>query len=499
MSKTAYLAIDLGAESGRTALGVLENGHLELHETHRFLHLPQFLPSGLHWDLIGLWSNIVEGLTESAKWAKANDVTIRSVGVDAWGTDWSLITVSGELMGLPHTYRDPSCPAAYEWALEKLGKEHIYDRTGIQFMAINTLYQVIARHKAEPRLLEHADQLLFIPDLLHYFLSGVMKVETTIASTSQFQDPRTGEWAKDLFEDLGLPTHMLGEIVQPGTTLGKLRADLANDTGLGADVDVIVPASHDTGSAIAAVPTAEGADGDWAYLSSGTWSLMGAELSEPCLTDAAREAPFTHEGGVDGTIRFLKNIAGLWLVQECRRQYEKEGTVYDYPMLTQMAEDAEPFRTLVDPAHGPFGAPGNMLGKIATFAEKTLQPAPRDPGQFVRCCLESLALCYRDTLNKLEDVLGKRFEVLHIVGGGGKNRLLNQMTANAIGRRVIVGPYEATAAGNVLVQAMGAGDVDGLAGLRQVIRDSFEPETYEPTDGAAWDEAWARYQELLGK
>lgn len=254
MSKTAYLAVDLGAESGRTSLGILENGHLELHETHRFLHLPQNLPTGLHWDLIGLWGNIVEGIGKSAKWARQNDVKISSIGVDAWGTDWSLVAPSGELMGLPHCYRDPSHLAAYDGVLETLGKERIYDRTGIQFMGINTLSQVAARHQAEPRLIENASSLLFIPDLLHYFLSGQMKVESTIASTSQFIDPRTGDWAKDLFEDLGIPTHVLGDIVPPGTTLGTVSPELAKETGLDESVKVIVPASHDTGSAVAAVP-----------------------------------------------------------------------------------------------------------------------------------------------------------------------------------------------------------------------------------------------------
>lgn len=493
----AYIAIDLGAESGRTIVGVLEHGRLTLHETHRFLHLPSRLPSGLHWNLIGLWQNILEGLRKSAAFAKEHNLTLTSLGTDTWGVDWSLIGREGELLGLPHAYRDERHFAAYDKTLARLGRKRIYDVTGIQFMPLNTLYQVVARHDAEPALLEHAEHLLFIPDLLHYFFTGVPRVEFSIASTSQMLDARTGRWATDMLRELGLPTQMLGEIVPPGTTIGTILPHIAQETGLPPDLKVIAPATHDTASAVAAVPADPSSA--WCYLSSGTWSLMGAELKEPCLTDAACDVPFTNEGGLDGTIRFLKNIAGLWLVQETRRHYEKQGDSYDYPTLTRLASEAEPFRTLIDTNHAPFAAPGDMPLKIAEFARATNQPEPTTPGQVVRCCLESLALTYRYTLEKLEQVLEAEYDVLHIVGGGGHNRVLNQMTADAIGRPVVVGPHEATAAGNVLVQAMGAGDVKDLAHIREIVTHSFEPETFQPTNTAAWDEAYERFRILQAK
>lgn len=493
----AYIAIDLGAESGRAIVGVLDGDQLTLHELHRFLHLPVRLPSGLHWDLTGLWHNIIEGVRNCVAWCNENSVPLVSVGVDTWGVDWGVVGKSGELLGLPHAYRDERNQAAYEKVLNQLGREKLYDATGIQFMPLNTLYQVVACRDAEPALLDHAAHFLFMPDLLHYFFTGKRAVEFSIASTSQMLDPRTGKWAMGLLKELNIPTHMLGDIVRPGATIGAITPAIAEATGAPAALKVIAPATHDTASAIAAVPADPASR--WCYLSSGTWSLMGAELSQPCTTAAAREYPFTNEGGVDGTIRFLKNIAGLWLVQETRRHYEKQGITYDYAKLTDMAAAAEPFRTLIDTTHGPFMLPGQMPEKIAAFARKTNQPEPTEAGQVVRCCLESLALTYRDTLEHLEATLATKYDVLHIVGGGGRNKLLNQMTADALGRRVVVGPFEATAAGNVLVQAMGAGDVKDLAHIRRIITASFKPETYTPRDTAAWDAAYARYKGLVGK
>ena len=495
MAQKAYLAIDLGAESGRTIVGILNHEQLALHETHRFLNVPRRLPTGLHWDLTGLWGHILDGVRLSAAWAAERGVGLTSLGVDTWGVDWALIGPSGELLGLPHSHRDEAHPPAYQRMLERIGREPLYTATGIQFMPINTIGQVFARHESEPALFDAADRLLFIPDLLHYFFTGEKRVEATIASTSQMIDARTGEWASGLMEKLGLPVHMLGEIVKPGTRLGPILPHIAEATGAPADLPVILPATHDTASAVAAVPADPSTN--WAYLSSGTWSLMGTEIDAPCLTGAAREVPFTNEGGVDGTIRFLKNIAGLWLVQETRRDYAGRGQEYSYEELTERAADAEPFRTLVDTDHAPFVAPSDMPAKIAAFARSTDQPAPETVGQFIRCCLESLALTYRLTLDRLERVLGRRFDVLHVVGGGGKNELLNQMTADAIGRCVIVGPAEATGAGNVLVQAMGAGDVADLAHIRRIVRASFSPTTYEPRKAAEWQRAYERFQEIL--
>jgi len=494
MPKSGYIAIDLGAESGRTIVGILADGHLALEEVHRFRHLARELPSGLHWDLMGLWGNILDGVRCAVDWAIDHDVSLVSLGVDTWGVDYAVIGRSGDLLALPHCYRDERNSVAFQRAIEAVGAEAIYDATGIQLLALNTLYQVLAQHQAEPELLRLADKLLFMPDLLHYFFTGRATCESTIASTSQMTDARTGNWNRDLLAKFGLPTQMLGEIVPPGSSIGELLPHVAAATGADANLKVSAPASHDTASAVAAVPADLGSN--WCYVSSGTWSLMGAELSEPCVTAAARAANFTNEGGVDGTIRFLKNLIGLWPVQECRRALEKTGKSLDYAELTAAAGESEPFRTLLDLNYPPLMSPGEMPEKIAQYARDTDQPEPITPGQLVRCCLESLTLLYRRTLQELEDVLQRRFDVMHVVGGGGRNTLLNQMTANAIGRPVIVGPEEATAAGNVLVQAIAAGQIADLDGLRQVVRDSFSPQTYQPQDIADWDAAAARFEQL---
>ncbi len=470
---------------------------MQLEEAHRFLHEPVWLPTGLHWDVTGIWREIVIGLRKAAAWATERDVRIVSVGADTWGVDWALLDKAGDLVGLPHAYRDPRNQAAYEQAVARLGAERIYQTTGIQFMALNTLYSLYAQQLANPAALEAAERLLFMPDLIHYWLSGELAVEATIASTSQMVDCNTRDWARAMLAELGLPTHVLQPTASPGTVIGHLRPTLARDTGLPAELRVIAPASHDTASAIAAVPATDGSN--WCFLSSGTWSLLGAELDGPCVSPAAREAMFTNELGVCGTTRFLKNIPGLWLVQECRRDLARQGRELDYAGLTRLASEAQPLRALLDPAHASFQTPGNMLAKIATFAANSGEAVPESPGQFVRGCLESLALAYRDKLATLETILDRRFDVIHVVGGGGKNELLNQMTADATGRRVVVGPYEATALGNALVQAMAAGDVHDLAELRRIVASSFEPTTYEPTGTAEWEHAAERFEALCDK
>jgi rhamnulokinase len=491
----AYIAIDLGAESGRVIVGVLADGRLRLEELHRFAHEPVWLPTGLHWDVSGIWREIVRGLRQAANWASQNKVELLSVGVDAWGVDWALVDAAGELVGLPHAYRDPRNPAAYEAVVGRLGAERIYQTTGIQFMALNTLYSLYAHLQADPGALMAAARLLFMPDLFHYWLSGSMVIEATVASTSQMVDCHTGDWARDMLGELGLPAKILGPISPPGTVVGTLRPALAQETGLPAGLRVIAPAAHDTGSAVAAVPAVDGTN--WCYLSSGTWSLLGAELAEPCVSAAAQEAVFTNELGVCGTTRFLKNIPGLWLVQESRRDLARQGQEFDYAELTRLAADAEPFRTLVNPGYSAFQTPGDMLRKIAEFARATGQPEPESPGQFVRCCLESLALAYRDKLATLEAILGRRFDVMHVVGGGGKNGLLCQMTADATGRRVVAGPYEATAMGNALVQALALGDVVDLSELRQIVARSVELTTYQPRHAESWLAAYERFVGLL--
>ncbi len=489
---TAHIAIDLGAESGRVIVGVLADERLRLEEVHRFNHEALWLPTGLHWDITGIWREIVAGLWHAAEWAKSNRVELASVGVDAWGVDWALVDKTGELVGLPHAYRDPRNTDAYERVLAQLGAERIYQTTGIQFMPLNTLYSLYAHQRADPGAFNSADQLLFIPDLFHYWLSGNRVVEATIASTSQMVDCRTRDWARDMLAELGIPADILSPISPPGTEVGTLRPKLADDTGLPASLRVVAPAAHDTASAVAAVPA--DSEINWCYLSSGTWSLLGAEIDAPCVSSAAQAASFTNELGVAGTIRFLKNIPGLWLVQECRRDFARRSENLDYATLTRLANEAPAFRTLIDPAHASFQNPGDMPQKIAEFARSSGQPSPTGAGQFVRSCLESLALAYRDKLETLEAILDRRFDVIHVVGGGGKNELLNQMTASATGRRVVVGPYEATATGNVLVQAMASGDVRDLMDLRRIVARSSQLATYDPTDSTEWDEAYDRFR-----
>jgi len=491
-----YIAIDLGAESGRAIVGTLAEGLLSLEEVHRFPHEIVHLPTGLHWNVTHLWREIVEGLRKAAAWAGDHNAKLVSVGVDTWGVDWALIGPSGELLGLPHAYRDPRNQQTYKQVVDRLGEDLIYQTTGIQFMEINTLYSLYAQCNHGRELVDAADRLLFMPDLFHYWLSGKMAIEATIASTSQMIDCRSGKWATGLLEKLGVPSNILGEVSPPATQVGTILPELATDTGLPDDLMVVTPGSHDTASAVAAVPAVK--NDDWCYLSSGTWSLLGAELDEPCVSAAAQNAMFTNERGVGGKIRFLKNIAGLWLVQECRRDLAKQGQQFDYVELTQQASSAEEFRTLVDPSHGPFQTPGNMLEKIRRFASDTSQPEPETPGQFVRCCLESLALTYRRTLLQLEKVLERKYSMLHIVGGGGQNSLLNEMTAGATGRNVRVGPYEATAIGNTLTQAIAAGDLSDLNELRTVVANSFEVQLYEPQASESWLAAYDRYLDLLG-
>jgi rhamnulokinase len=471
-------------------VGVLTDGRLALEEVHRFGHEILRLPTGLHWDITGLWREIVSGLTQAGKWARQHKVRLVSVGVDTWGVDWALVSSSGELVSLPHVYRDPRNEGAFAAVVDRLGVDRIYRTTGNQLLALNTLYSFYAHCQASPEIVAAADQLLFMPDLFHYWLCGQRCAEATIASTSQMVDCQQGTWATDLLDELQIPVGLLPKIVPPGTSLGTLLPEVADLTGLAQQIQVVLPPTHDTASAVAAVPADPHTR--WCYLSSGTWSLLGCELDEFCTSEAAQAAMFTNELGIQGSVRFLKNIIGLWMVQECRRDLIREGQEFDYAQLTDAAAAAEPFRTLVDPADPSFQSPGEMRHKIAEFARHTGQPVPESPGQYIRCCLESLAWKYGATLQVMEDVLGRPFDVLHIVGGGGKNSLLNQLAANATGKTVRVGPFEATAIGNVLTQALAAGAVADLAELREVVARGSDLSTYQPTDSAAWEAARRR-------
>ena len=494
----AHLAIDLGASSGRAIVGVLEGStpKLKLEEVHRFSHDACNTPTGPVWDLTGIWRNILQGLGQATRWCRANDAELKSIGVDTWGVDWALLGHSGELLSLPHCYRDQQNEAACNRVVESLGGfEPLYARTGIQKMNFNTLFQVAARFEREPRLFDATRNLVFLPDLFHFWLSGEIVTELSIASTSSMLAVESGQWDRELFELLGLPHHMLGPIVEPGTCVGTLRPALVEETSAPADLKVIAPACHDTASAVAAAPAT--GSGSWAYLSSGTWSLLGAELESPRSSDQARDGGFTNERGVDGTVRFLRNIAGLWLMQELQRDLRQQGQDLRFDELVQQARQAEPGRTLVDPNYPEFGVPGGIQEKITRFARNTSQAEPQSPGQFVRCCLESLALCYAQTLAELEAVTDSAVEVLHVVGGGIQNGLLNELSAAAVDKPVVTGPVEATAIGNLLVQAIGSGELANLSELRKVVADSFSVEEVRVTAGMLPAELSDKYDELL--
>ena len=485
------LAFDLGAESGRGVVGLFDGSKLELEVIHRFANGAVRTLDSLHWDVLALHNAMLETL----RLAAAVHGSIDSLGVDTWGVDFALLGHGGVLLGNPRHYRDPHTENIMEEAFRRVSRQDIFRQTGIQFMRFNTLFQLLAMRRDRSPLLDAAETLLFMPDLFHYFFTGIKVNELTNASTSQMLDPRTRTWAYDLMAAFGLPAKLLGTLVQPGTVLGPLRTSIVSETGINA-APVIAPATHDTASAVAAVPVSSDS---WAYISSGTWSLMGVELPQPLVNDAALEANFTNEGGVGGTTRFLKNIMGLWLVQECRRAWERAGKKYDYDDLTRQAEAAPPFASLVNPNDESFILPANMPAALADFCRRTGQPAPEAPGGTVRCALESLALCYRWVLDKLEALTGRRAEVIHIVGGGSQNALLNQFTADACDRPVLAGPVEATAIGNVLVQALGLGVLGSLADARDVVRRSFEVRTFTPRQPDSWRAAYERFLTLRAR
>ena len=486
----ALLAFDLGAESGRAIRGRLQGDHLSLEELHRFPTGATHIHERLYWDALRLQDEIRNGLR-----AAAAQGPVASVGIDTWGVDFALLAADGTLLDNPRHYRDPRTEGVMDRALERVPRERVFAATGLQFMPINTLFQLLAMQETGSPQLAAADRFLMIADLLHYFLSGERVCEFTNATTTQFYDPRQGRWSTELFDAFGLPTAILPEIVPPGTRLGAVLDSVADDCGLDRGVPVVAPATHDTGAAVAAVP----ADGrDFAYISSGTWSLMGAELDAPNVSDAALRYNFTNEGGVGGTFRFLKNITGLWLVQECRRTWLGEGHEHSYAELTEAARRAPAFGSLLDPDDPRFLAPGDMPGRVRAYCRDSGQPDPADEGALIRCVLESLALKYRWVLERLEEILGRRLEPIHVVGGGIQNELLCQLTADAAGRPVVAGPAEATAAGNLLVQALGLGWLDSVADIRRVVRTSFVPTTYAPAgDTDRWEAAYQRFLALL--
>jgi rhamnulokinase len=484
------LAFDLGAESGRGVLGLFDGDRLRLEVVHRFANGPVRTLDTLHWDVLHLHAEMLAGLRKCA----AEQGGIDGLGIDTWGVDFALLGRGGTLLGNPRHYRDPHTEHVMEEAFRRVPRPEVFRQTGIQFMRFNSLFQLLALQRDRSPLLDAAETLLFMPDLFHYFLTGIKVNEFTDATTSQLYDPTARGWARGLIGAFGLPERVFGTVVPPATVLGPLRPSVASDTGL-APVPVVLPATHDTGSAVAAVPARAGAG--WAYISSGTWSLMGAELPAPLINDRALEYNFTNEGGVGGTTRFLKNIMGLWLVQECRRCWQRAGQDHGYDELARLAAAAPPFVSVLDPDDPSFILPANMPAALADFCRRTGQRAPEEPGAVVRCALEGLALRYRWVLQRLEELLGVRLEVIHVVGGGSQNALLCQLTADACNRPVLAGPVEATAIGNVLVQALGLGLLGSLAEAREVVRRSFEVRTYAPQGPERWHEPYRRFLALL--
>jgi len=483
-----YLAFDLGAESGRAIQGIIKDGNLALRELHRFPNLPVRLPHGLYWDTFRLFKEMQEGI----RIASREDVAIHGIGVDTWGVDFGLLGADGTLVENPRCYRDPRTDGILEAAFQVMPKEAIYKRTGIQFLQFNTLFQLFAMKQQGASGLPVAKTMLHMPDLLNYWLTGRAVSERTIASTSQFYDPVRQDWDRELLEIFGVNPSILAPLVDPGEHLGSVLPEIMEACHAKQTIPVYASAGHDTACAVAAAPAQPGQD--WCYISSGTWSLMGAELKAPVMNKRAMAHTFTNEVGIQGTIRFLKNIMGLWLLQECRREWSITERQFTYEELVESAQSAEPFVAIVDP--DAFLAPGRMPEKIQDYCRRTKQSIPDQPGQMTRVILESLAVCYRKVLHDLEEALGRRMEVIHILGGGSRNDVLNQYVADATERRVVAGPSEATAIGNILVQALGSGQLKDHEQAREVVRNSFGVKHFEPSGRAGWNIAYERFREL---
>lgn len=488
MKKHIFLAFDLGATSGRSVVATLADGKIEMKELTRFPNGIIELHGKYYWNLMGLYQALKEGLAACAREGIVPD----SIGVDTWGVDVVPVGADGSILSMPRAYRDPYTVGAPERYFQKIAKEDVYRKTGIQIMNFNTLFQIFAGMEEGYVPLKEAKELLFMPDALTYMLTGERVCEYTIASTSQILNPNTGEFEKDLLEAAGVRPDILRKPVLPGKVVGTLTDALADETRIG-KVKVVAVAGHDTASAVAAVPAL---DSNFAYLSSGTWSLMGVEVKQPVINDMSYEMNFTNEGGVEGTTRFLKNICGMWILEQCRKEWARIGKSYSYPEIVEMAMSAQPFAMFIQPDDPSFANPPSMLEAIAAFCERTGQPRPETDAQIIRCIFESLALRYRDVLEGLNCMVSFPIERLHIIGGGSKNRLLNQLTANAIGRKVVAGPSEATAIGNVMVQAMGAGAVSSLAEMRSIIHASIETEEYTPQSVAEWEEAYQKFKTI---
>lgn len=485
--KKICLAVDLGASGGRVVAGIYDGTRLELAELDRFPNDPVKEADGWHWNLEGLLASVKGGIALAVK--KYGEEVV-SAGVDTWGVDYGLLDEAGKLLCAPFQYRDRRTQGMEDAAFRRMPRRDIYRRTGIQFLFFNTLFQLLAE---SPARLERARRLLFMPDLIHYFLTGVAVNEKTMASTSQLLNPGCQEWEQDVIKAMGFPQRIFGRLVDAGTVLGKLRPDVMSEVGA-KRLRIITPAEHDTASAVVGVPAEES---EPAFLSSGTWSCMGRELKHPAISDASFQAAFSNEGGVFGTTRFLKNIAGMWLLQESKRNWDAAGKSVRYADLVAQAEKSPPFIAFIDPDAVDFQAPSNMVEAIAAFCRRTGQKPPADPGAYTRLILESLALKYRFVKESLAKVTGKPIDRIYIVGGGSQNHLLNQFTAEALNCAVVAGPVEAASIGNVIMQLFALGDVHSPAEGRALIRRSFDTKSFQPENTRAWDDAYARFQKIL--
>lgn len=488
MNEKHFLAFDLGASSGRAMLGTLINGKLELTEVHRFKNQMTRIHGNYYWNIYSLFDELKTGLKKCI-----TDYKIQpdSIGIDTWGVDYSLVSESGQLIGLPFAYRDHRTDNAMEAFFKLVPKKDTYLLTGIQFLQFNTLFQLYASKLEHHSRLHIAKGLLFTPDTLNYLFTGVKRNEYTIASTSQLLKPGKAEWEKQLLKAVGVEADLMEELVQPGTRIGNILPEIQEDTG-SAEIPCIAVASHDTASAIASVPAT---GGNWAYLSSGTWSLLGIESSGPMVSEQTLDMNFTNEGGVDGTTRFLKNIMGMWLIQECKRIWDEE-KVLEWQEIVEMSNTAEQFKCLIDPDDPMFLNPGNMPMAIEHYCRKTGQPLPESKGEIARCIYDSLVLKYKFTIEQIESVTGKKIGKLHIIGGGAHNDMMNRLTANALGIPVFAGPTEATAIGNLLVQARALGAVHSLDEIREVVKHSFEVTEYKPVPTLDWEKAYSRFKAL---
>lgn len=479
------LAFDLGASSGRAILGSMEDGKITLREVHRFENNGVRVCGTLYWDVLYLFDQIKRGMTQ-AKLAGGFD----SIGIDTWGVDFGLLGRDGQLLSNPVHYRDSRTDGMMEQAFAVVDRDTIYAHTGTQFMNFNTLFQLYYLQKNKPELLQQADKLLFMPDLLGYFLTGEKKSEYTIASTSQMLNAQTGTWDLELLEKLGIPTHILCDIIQPGTRYGMLSDDICEELGV-PSVPVVAVGAHDTASAVASVPTQQD---DFVYISCGTWSLFGTEAKAVNLSPQGAAFGYTNEGGVNHTIRYLTNIMGLWLIQESRRTWLRQGETVSYNDLEKAALAAAPFQSYIDPDNQLFAPPGDMPARVQAFCRQTGQPVPQSRGDIMRCIYQSLALKYRFAFDNLKTLTGKSFSCIHIVGGGTKDPLLCQMTADACNVPVLAGPIEATALGNLAVQFMASGALADIKQVRSTIQASFDLKTYQPQQADVWETQYQAYK-----